>query len=192
MRKFDVVIGLERARDARKAWTDGRREFDKDYMKVVRRLIHEGCRAFMSAREMANALGVPTTRVTDIMRVDGLSPSLGKRALSDQAARALEVNADLLGIEPHQMDLSSPLAYLPMGEQMRKAIEEQGISRVNEILETNSEIVRNATGEKCNDCRLNNTWVDGVCVNARCPSHHYEWCKGTCGGSCGRSKANLA
>jgi hypothetical protein len=131
--KFDVTIGLERARDARKQWNEARREFDVGYYKVVNRLIHEGARAFMSAREMAVVLDVPSTKVRALMKQAGLNTTSGKRALSEQAAKALQTNAALMGVKPHEMDLTSPLAYLPMGDTLRRELETKTVSQVTEL-----------------------------------------------------------
>ena len=162
MNKFDVTIGLERARDARKQWNEARREFDVGYYKVVNRLIHEGARAFMSAREMAVVLDVPSTKVRALMKQAGLTPTSGKRALSEQAAKALQTNAALMGVKPHEMDLTSPLAYLPMGDTLRRELEAKTTSQVTEfpeteemvsipkrLLDTHVESCCSATGDGC-------------------------------------------
>lgn len=122
MNKYEVTMGFQKLRDARRQWNTGRAEFNDGYSRVLRRLIHEGARAFMSAREMAQALDVPSKTVIRAMREAGLDPRSGKRNLSDAASKALVGNAELLGVDPNAFDLTSPLAYLPMGEQMRKEI----------------------------------------------------------------------
>jgi hypothetical protein len=130
MEKFDVVIGLERLADARAKWNKGRREFDTGYYRVLARLVHEGARAYMSDREMAKALGVTTAVVRNFMRSQGLGRVHGKRALSEAAAKALRENAALLGVKPHEMDLTSPLAYLPMGSDLRSQLQDQTTAQV--------------------------------------------------------------
>lgn len=130
MQKFDVVIGLERLAEARKRWNEGRRDFDAGYEKVLLLLVHEGARAFMSDREMATVLGWTTGRMRAFMRKVGLSPAAGKRVLREEASKALRENAELMGIRPHEVDLSSPLAYLPMGNDLRKQLQDQQVSRV--------------------------------------------------------------
>jgi hypothetical protein len=57
------------------------------------------------------------------MRNSGLDPRQGKSLLAKTAAEHLQENAALMGIEPHEMDLMSPLAYLPMGQELRAILE---------------------------------------------------------------------
>ena len=130
MQKFDVLIALEGIAEARSKWRTAKREFDGSVNKMMGLLIHEAARNFMSAREVSAASGFTLIRVRALMREHGLDPKSGKRLLSEQAAKALRENAELMGIEPHQMDLMSPLAYLPMGEQMRKELRDKNVSQV--------------------------------------------------------------
>lgn len=132
MQKIDVQIALEKLCDETAQWNAGRRQFNEALDKVLARLVHEGARAFMSDREMAKSLGWTTTRMRTFMRHHGLNPRDGKRALSAQAAEALTTNAALLGIDPSQMDLTSPLAYLPMGKQLADEFRNGNVSKVHE------------------------------------------------------------
>lgn len=131
MDKNNVSTGFERLRDARQDWTRKRRDFTKGYDLVLRRLLHEGARAFMSPDEMARLLGVSVRSVRKSMREVGLDPKSGQRRLNEAASKALIGNAELLGVKPEEFDLTSPLAYLPMGEQMRKEI--LAVSKVTEL-----------------------------------------------------------
>lgn len=136
MRKFDVVIALEAVNEAHKKWTQARLEFLSGSNAVMSRLIREAAVNFMSAEEVAKASGFTTKRVRQIMRDAGLNPKSGKHLLSKTAAEALASNAVLLGIEPSEMDLMSPLAYLPMGEKMKRELQDKQISQVTELDET--------------------------------------------------------
>lgn len=133
MKKFDVVIALEGVREAKAEWAKAQTKFNSDVTAVMTRLLHEGARNFMSAEEIARASGHTTKRIRQMMRDIGLNPRDGKTVLSKNAAEALNNNAALLGIEPHEMDLMSPLAYLPMGEQMKRKLQDRAVSQVTEL-----------------------------------------------------------
>lgn len=159
MRKFDVQIALEGVAEARQKWNTAQREFQSGVDAVLDRLIHEAAVNFMSPEEFARHSGLSTNQVRALMARNGLSRSQGKTLLAKTAAEALASNAELLGIAPHEMDLMSPLAYLPMGEQLKKELQNRTVSQVHEVEEPDE--------------------------------RHYDWCRGTCGGSCGRSFDNL-
>lgn len=135
MQKFDVQIALEKVADARNKWSAAQREFQRGHERVLARLVHEAARNFMSVGEVAKFSGLSPKRVRTIMRLHGLNPSHGKRLLSDTAAKALSENAELLGIQPHEMDLTSPLAYLPMGNDLRSALQDQTNAGVTDLPE---------------------------------------------------------
>jgi hypothetical protein len=135
MEKFGVQLGLEGLREARQEWAKRKREFDTGYHRVMAVLLHEAARNFMSVEQIAEFAGLSKVRVRSLMRMAGLNPSDGKRVLSDKAAKALVENADLMGIKPHEMDLLSPLAYLPMGDDLRHKLQEQTVSQVTELPE---------------------------------------------------------
>lgn len=129
--KYMQVFAKARAKGA-KAIT----EFNTDMEAVLKRLIYEGVANYMSAEMIAEQTGLTSKKIRTVMRHVGLSPALGKRTLADNAAKALATNAELLGIKPWQMDLMTPLAYLPMGSKMREALVEQGVHRVSGNAET--------------------------------------------------------
>lgn len=104
----------------------------EDLDSARKRLIFEGIHNFMSVEQMAAELGLTPTRVRALMRKFGINPRLGRRTLADMASKALQSNAELLGIKPWQMDLTSPLAYLPAGGRLKQAVQEAGITRVTE------------------------------------------------------------
>lgn len=133
MQKFDVVIALEGVAEAKAAVAKGVTKANSDIAYVMSRLIHEAARNFMSAEEVAKASGFTVKRVRQMMRDAGLDPKKGKRLLSKTAAEALANNAALMGIEPHEMDLMSPLAYLPMGEKMKRELQDKTVSQVHEV-----------------------------------------------------------
>jgi hypothetical protein len=134
MKKFDVVIALEGIREARVKWTKAKREFDSGLNEMMRRLLHEAARNYLSVEEVAQSSGYSKLQVRAMMRLNGMDPRTGKRLLAESAAKALRENAELMGIEPGEMDLLSPLAYLPMGQQMRKEfLETKTVSQVTEL-----------------------------------------------------------
>lgn len=133
MKKFDVVIALEGLREAKDKWRMAQLEFNSGFDSVLLRLIHEGVSNFMSAEEIAAAVGLTPKRIRQIMSSRGMNPKSGKRLLSKQAAEALANNSALLGIAPADMDLMSPLAYLPMGSEMKRALQDKQVSQVTEL-----------------------------------------------------------
>jgi len=133
MQKFDVQIALEGIREARSKWAAAQSKFNADVEVLLMRLLNEAAVNFMSAEEVAKASGLTVKRVRILMRKHGLNPKVGKRLLAQRAAETLAENAALLGIDPHEMDLMSPLAYLPMGQEMRKFLETKTVSQVHEL-----------------------------------------------------------
>jgi hypothetical protein len=133
MQKFDVRFALEGVAEARAKWTAAKRQFDADVNKVMRRLLHEAAANYMSVEEVAQASGLGKTQVRSMMRLNGMDPRDGKTLLAETAAKALAENAELLGIPVHEMDLMSPLAYLPMGSELRQALQDKAVSQVTEL-----------------------------------------------------------
>ena len=133
MEKSDSIALMRDAAAAKAQWGAAITKFNQEIERVQKRLIHEAVRNYMSAAQVATELGITTKRVHDLMRKSGLNPSEGKRLLAHKAAQALEKNAELMGIKPWQMDLTSPLAYLPMGKAMEEELLEARIHRVTEI-----------------------------------------------------------
>lgn len=133
MEKKDALTFMRTFAKARKDGAEKVAQFNRDMDLVLKRLIYEGVANYMSAEQIALEVGLSTVRVRKAMRAAGLSPNLGKRTLADNAAKALQENSGLMGIKPWQMDLTSPLAYLPMGSRLREELTEAGIARVTEI-----------------------------------------------------------
>lgn len=135
MQKFHVQMTLEKVGEARAKWITAKREFDGDVDRLMARLLHEAARHRMSAKEVAQLSGFSLITVRAKMRQRGLDPRASKRLLSETAAKTLDHNAELLGVDPSQMDLMSPLAYLPMGRELRKFLETEAVSQVTELAE---------------------------------------------------------
>ena len=125
MDRFGVQLGLEKVAQDREAWAQARKVFDANVETVMSRLIYEAVANMMSVEQIASASGLTPRQVRALMRSSGLNLRQGRKALAHSAAVALEENSALLGIDPLQMDLTSPLAYLPMGKELRTFLETQ-------------------------------------------------------------------
>lgn len=136
MQQADVREALTELKEARSQWGKAHAEFNDAAEKVAVRLIHEAIAARMSVEDVARHGGLTPKRVRVLMRQHGLDPRNGKGMLAENAATALRENATLLGIDPKDMDLTSPLAYLPMGESLRhQIIHSRSIHEVADLLE---------------------------------------------------------
>lgn len=123
MHKFEVTLALEAVRDARKEWGQATAKFNSEVEVLMARLLNEAAVQKMSVAEVARDLGTSEAKVRAAMRRHGLNPKAGRNLLAKKAAETLSENAALLGVEPHEFDLTSPLAYLPMGAGLRKFLE---------------------------------------------------------------------
>lgn len=121
--KFEVQLALEAVADARKTWGVATAKFNSDVDLLFARLLNEAAVNKMSVNEVGKAAGMTTVKVRALMRRHGLNPKTGRNLLAAQAAETLAENSALLGVEPHEFDLMSPLAYLPMGSDLRKFLE---------------------------------------------------------------------
>lgn len=133
MKRLEVLSYLGQIKEAREEFARVQTKFASDVDAMMNRLIHEGARNFMSAEEIGRAAGMPVKRIRAFMRSAGLSPSDSKTLLSKKAAEALANNSALLGIEPSEMDLMSPLAYLPMGSVMKRELQDRSVSQVTDV-----------------------------------------------------------
>lgn len=133
MEKHDVQKSLAQIGLAERQWKQAQRKFNADVALMMKRLLHEAARNRMSVEEVARFSGMSPRRVRTLMRLHGLDPRSGKNLLAETAAKALNENAALLGVKPDEIDLMSPLAYLPMGEQMRRELQEKTVSKVVEL-----------------------------------------------------------
>lgn len=145
MKRLEVMSYLGQIKEAKAEWAKAQMKFNSDVAAIMTRLLHEAARNYMSPDEVAKSSGFTTKRVRDLMRSAGLNPRDGKNLLSKKASEALSNNATLLGVEPSEMDLMSPLAYLPMGEEMRKRLlaeQAQGVTEVSGNSLTEAEMNR--------------------------------------------------
>lgn len=133
MHKFEVELALDAVAKARAEWAAANLKFRSNVDFVMTRLIYEAAVNRMSAQQVSKHAGLSVSQVRHLMRKNGLFEKTGKMLLSEQAAAALASNAALMGVEPHEMDLTSPLAYLPMGSELRKKFLETQISQVTEV-----------------------------------------------------------
>lgn len=120
MNKFEIDLNLEHVAAQRKVWNDAAREFGDRVDKAMKRLIHEAAAARMSHVEVAKKAGFTTAQIKARMKTMGLNPTTGRSLLSKQAAAVLASNAEIMGIQPHEIDLMSPLAYLPAGSLLKE------------------------------------------------------------------------
>lgn len=128
-----VIATLNEIRDAKAKWAAAVTKFNADAEYVLKHLIREAAHNRMSAEQVAAASGYTVKRVRAVMREIGLNPRDGKALLEKKAAEALAANADLLGVKPGEIDLTSPLAYLPAGSLLKDAVHDQRAARVTEI-----------------------------------------------------------
>lgn len=136
MKQYEVTATLNRIRDARKAVIEAHRDINTQAARSMRRLLFEAAQNRMSVEEVAKASGYTKARIRALMRQHGLDPRWSKTLLEKHAAASLAENAELLGIDPVDMDLMSPLAYLPAGEQLRRDVDQTRVRAVTELTET--------------------------------------------------------
>lgn len=140
MDRFGVQLNLEEVKRAREQWAEAKATFDANIDFMMRRLILEAATNRMSADDIARYSGFSVKNIRARFRMMRINPHKSKSLISKQAADAMATNAELMGIEPHEIDLTSPLAYLPMGEELRVKLQEQTIARVD--IEEASEVER--------------------------------------------------
>lgn len=122
MDRVDVLSHLSKIRHARKEVERVRREVNCAADTLIPRLLHEAAREMMSLREVADALGVSVKRVRVLMREAGMNPTVGAQLRASHAVKALRENAALLGVDPREIDIMSPLQYLPGGQGLKTEI----------------------------------------------------------------------
>lgn len=133
MNREDTVAVLTQIGEARKAWAQAHIALNSDVYSLMRRMLHEAAVNRMSIEEVASLTGFTVSRVRQLMRDMGMNPKSSRSLLAKNSATVLAENATILGIEPSDFDLMSPLAYLPMGKDMRKTIEDKSVSSVTEV-----------------------------------------------------------
>src|ERR1700751_4754672 len=122
MQRDEIVKAVGRVAQEQRAYAKATTEWRDAFNAVMKRLINEAAANMMSVEEVSRASNISPSRVRSIMRANALNPKMGKRLLAKTAAEALASNAELLGIEPNQMDMMSPLAYLPAGSLLRQVV----------------------------------------------------------------------
>lgn len=121
--KHEIAAGFGAVKEARAEWAEAHTTFQNRVELVMARLILEAVCHRMSVEQIASMSGLTPKRVRLIMRSRGLDTKRGLSVLSKSAADALQENADLLGVDATEIDLTSPLAYLPLGKNLRKFLE---------------------------------------------------------------------
>lgn len=135
MKLFEIQMTMQRIREARAEWSAKHREVNEVAARSMRRLLHEAIAQRMSVEDVAKYSGYTKARIRQMMRGMDLEPRWSKTMLAKTAAEALRTNAELLGIDPVDMDLMSPLAYLPAGSQLRSALDSEAVRGVTEVPE---------------------------------------------------------
>lgn len=122
--KEDLIAAMHKVREQDEAWRGAYRSYQEAQRGYRDRLILLGLRARMPVTGIALHLGCTPKSVMSSYRRLGLSG--GRRnnylPLADAAAKALERNSEVLGVRPDEISLMSPLAYLPVGDDL--AVEE--------------------------------------------------------------------
>lgn len=132
MKKLEVFSFLNQIKEAREARSKAVQDLSIAISEMMRLLIHEGLAQFMSPEQIASESGHPVKYVRELMRTMDLDPKSGRTTLSKKAAEALNTNAALMGIDPADFDLTSPLAYLPMGSVLKRQLTDARTSQVTE------------------------------------------------------------
>lgn len=132
MDKGTLNIVTMKIKRARHQWAQAQTEFTQQIDRLMALVINEAAVNRMSAEEIAAMLGITPKRVRVLMRAQGLDPYKSKTLLAEHAAANLKANADLLGIDVREMDLMSPLVYLPAGEQLRATVLADSAAQVTE------------------------------------------------------------
>lgn len=136
MLHWEVELALNEVAEEKKKWAVAYQDFRRGCDHVLNRLIHEAIANWMSVEQIAKAAHMTPAAVRLHMRRQGLNPKHGRKALAHAAAEALRTNAALLGVDPLDMDLSSPLAYLPGGSQLQTKMQSEAVKGVKDLDET--------------------------------------------------------
>lgn len=119
MERHAVLAEMNRIREATAQWTEARKNFNADVDKMLDRLILEAAQHRFSVTDLAGALGLTPRATRALMRAKGINPKYSSLFLSHHASRTLQANAEILGVDPSEIDLLSPLAYLPAGSKLK-------------------------------------------------------------------------
>lgn len=126
MNRAETRDALDEFGAAREKWLEAIATYKQDSDYAIRVLLLQSSRLYLSVEEVSRRTGLPARRVRKIMRESGLNPYAGGRALSQAASDALIENSEKLGVDVTEMDLMSPLAYLPAGDKISRVIERKG------------------------------------------------------------------
>jgi hypothetical protein len=148
MNKFEIELNLKHVAEARAQYNAAAKEFGLRVDKAMKRLIHEAAAQRMSVPQVAKLSGFTTAQIKSRMKAMDLNPTTGRTLLSKQAADVLANNAEILGIEPHEVDLMSPLAYLPAGSLLKEKV--SSVTDLDDGVPGNKEPV--ARGYWCESC----------------------------------------
>lgn len=131
MNEREVRDALKKIRAADRKWREEKKKFDLSVNRVMYRLIHEAAENRMSMSVVANLAGKTPNQMRILMKMAGLDQTPLRTLLPKESAEVLRKNADALGIDPKDIDLLSPLAYLPSGTRVKSV----GVSGITEIPE---------------------------------------------------------
>lgn len=155
MNREELKAAFARTDAAAREWEVAIARFQSEIQRVRIALITEAVANRMSASQVAEISDMAVRQVRSVMRAAGLDPKWGQRLLAKQAASALVDNANLLGIDPQDMDLTSPLAYLPMGQELRALLEaEAGEAEEEPVVLTPGTVLRAVVGEDTDEDRV--------------------------------------
>ncbi len=119
MTHHEVTAALEHLRAAESEWLTARAKYNSDSEALLSALLLRGLEVRLSPEDIGRASGIGATAMRRRVRALGLNTRRGAAALSREASETLRENAALLGIAPEDVDLLSPLAYLPAGPALR-------------------------------------------------------------------------
>lgn len=140
MNREDVLECFRKVAKAHEEWEQAYKAHRARLDLLLTRLINEAAANMMHIDEVSRASGQSPAKVRALMRSRGINPKARRALMAKQAGETLANNAALMGIEPREMDLTSPLAYLPMGSELKEFLETKAVSKVTEIPETFEEI----------------------------------------------------
>ena len=132
MDTLEVEMALAEVARQRKRWNAATRKFRSEVEYVMDGLLYHAVANRMAVEDVARLSNQSRRQIRARMRRLGMDPNRSLRLLAKQAADALAENAAIMGISPRDMDLTSPLAYLPMGGELKERFLETQIARVNE------------------------------------------------------------
>lgn len=125
MNLAEVNAAFREIGKAKAEWAKSITAFNADVEVLMRRLLVEAAANRMAFENIVATTGMSSKRVRVLMKTANLDPRKTPTFLAKQASRILQRNAEILKIDPSQMDLMSPLAYLPAGKELENAVQEE-------------------------------------------------------------------